>query len=177
MSRLCIFMVLITLMSSCGCQRQPKVKKKELTQHEANETLVGANKARLKIESQKIDAFVKRRNWEMEQTESGLRYFIYESGEEDVRPTDGSVAVIDYQVSLIDGTICYSSDSSGTKGFVVGKGEIEKGIDEGILLMNKGDKAKFILPSHLGYGLLGDEVKIPSHAVLVYDVTLIDIKK
>jgi FKBP-type peptidyl-prolyl cis-trans isomerase len=41
--------------------------------------------------------------------------------------------------------------------------------------MNKGDKAKFILPSHLGYGLMGDEVKIPSHAILVCDVSLIEI--
>ena len=151
------------------------MKKKELTQHEANESLIGANKARLKIESQKIDAFVKRRNWEMTSTESGLRYYIYESSKETQKPLEGEVAVINYEVSLTDGTICYSSDSSGTKGFIVGRGEIEKGIDEGILLMNKGDKAKFVLPSHLAYGLIGDEIMIPSHAILVYDVTLIEI--
>ena len=58
----------------------------------------------------------------------------------------GKTAVINYKVSLLDGTKCYSSDIDGTRGFTVGKAEIEKGIDEGILLMRVGDKSKFILP-------------------------------
>lgn len=170
-----IVLTLLAIVSVCGCQREPHIKKNEITQKQANEALIAANKARLKVESQKIDTYAKRRNWKMNKTESGLRYYIYKSGEKILKPSKGSVAVINYKISLMDGKICYSSDSSGTKGFTVGKGEIEKGIDEGILLMNKGDKAKFILPSHLGYGLLGDEIKIPSHAVLVYDVSLVDI--
>ncbi|HIN39955.1 MAG TPA: FKBP-type peptidyl-prolyl cis-trans isomerase, partial [Flavobacteriales bacterium] len=70
----------------------------------------------------------------------------------------------------------YSSDIDGTKGFVAGKGEVEDGLDEGVFYMQTGDKAKFILPSHLAYGLMGDGDKVPSHSVLVYDVELIDIK-
>ncbi|PCH88015.1 MAG: hypothetical protein COB88_04700 [Flavobacteriales bacterium] len=169
-------MTLVFLLFACACKREPEVAKKELTQHEANESLVGANKARLRMEGKKIDDYIKRRNWRMTETRSGLRYTIYEKNDNGLKPDSGQVAVINYEISLTDGTICYSSDSTGTKGFVIGKGEIEKGIDEGILLMNQGDKAKFILPSHLGYGLLGDAVMIPSHAILVYDVSLIEIR-
>ena len=43
--------------------------------------------------------------------------------------------------------------------------------------MKVGDKAKFIIPSHLAFGLLGDENKIPKRATLVYDVELIDVMK
>ena len=176
MSRLCVLMMVVVLLVSNGCIPEKPEKHNELTQQEANEALVGANKARLKIERKKMDDYANRRSWKMTETESGLRFFIYEQGEEDIKPDSGQVAVINYSVQLTDGTLCYSSDSTGTKGFVVGKGEIEKGIDEGILLMNKGDKAKFVLPSHLGHGLMGDELMIPSHAILVYDVSLIDIQ-
>ena len=174
--RLFFFMVITALLTSCGCKEENNpVQNKELTQQGANEALVGANKARLKLEHKKIDDYLKRRNWEMTETNSGLRYLIYEHNEGGMKADTGQVAVINYEIKLVDGTLCYSSDSTGTKGFTIGNGQIEKGIEEGVLLMNKGDKAKFILPSHLGYGLMGDEVKIPSHAILVCDVSLIEI--
>ncbi|MBL4752971.1 MAG: FKBP-type peptidyl-prolyl cis-trans isomerase [Flavobacteriales bacterium] len=175
MSHFIQLMILVVMVSSYGCKPKQPVQQKVLSQRAANEALVGANKVRLKLERKKIDAYIKRRRWDMTETESGLRYFIYEHGDADMKPQKGQIAVIDYQVRLTNGTLCYSSDSTGTKGFEIGKGEIERGIDEGIMLLNKGDKAKFVLPSHLAHGLLGDEVKIPSHAILVYDVSLIDI--
>ena len=175
MYRLVICGVMIAMFLSFGCKPERPVQKKVLTQRAANESLVGANKARLKLERKKIDAYINRRGWEMTETNSGLRYHIYEHGDSDMKPKKGQVAVIEYQVRLTNGKLCYSSDSTGTKGFEIGRGEIERGIDEGIMLLNKGDKAKFVLPSHLAYGLLGDEVKIPTHAILVYDVSLIDI--
>ena len=49
-------------------------------------------------------------------------------------------------------------------------------LEEGILLLKEGDRAKFIIPSHLAFGLLGDMKKIPAKAVLVYDIELIKIK-
>ena len=176
MLRLFFFMVITALFTSYGCNEENKpAQNKELTQQGANEALVGANKARLKLERKRIDNYLKRRNWEMTENSSGLRYLIYEHGDEGIQPDTGRVAVINYEIQLVDGTLCYSSDSTGTKGFTIGKGQIEKGIEEGVLLMHKGDRAKFILPSHLGYGLMGDEVKIPSHAILVCDVSLIEI--
>lgn len=175
--RLYLFMMSAGMFVACGCKDTDEVgKSTELTQQAANEVLVGANKERLRIEQRKMDAYQKRRNLEMEETPSGLRYLIYEHGSEALKVDTGQVAVINYEIKLTDGTLCYSSDSTGTKGFTIGKGQIEKGIEEGVLLMNKGDKAKFILPSHLGHGLLGDQVKIPSHAILVCDISLIEIR-
>ena len=39
-----------------------------------------------------------------------------------------------------------------------------------------GDKAKLIVPSHLGHGLLGDFDKVPPMRSLVIDIKLIGIK-
>jgi FKBP-type peptidyl-prolyl cis-trans isomerase len=43
------------------------------------------------------------------------------------------------------------------------------------MLMKEGEKAIFIIPSHLAFGLLGDENKIPKRATLVYDVELVQV--
>jgi len=175
--RLFLYVMSVGMFVTFGCkQKDEPVKSAELTQKAANEILVGANKERLKIEQKKMDAYQKRRKWDIEETPSGLRYLIYEHGSEALKVDTGQVAVINYEIKLTDGSVCYSSDSTGTKGFTIGKGQIEKGIEEGVLLMNKGDRAKFILPSHLGHGLMGDEVMIPSHAILVCDISLIDIR-
>ena len=54
---------------------------------------------------------------------------------------------------------------------------MEPGLEEGILFMCEGDRAKFILPSHRAFGLTDDQDKIPPKATLIYDVKLIKIKR
>jgi len=157
---------------SCSPEKKPD---KVLTMEQAQKSLIDANKARLKVENSKIEAYIKRRKWNMNQSGSGLRYMIYEKGGGD-QVDSGKTAIINYSMQLIDGTNCYSSEKYGTKGFTAGNGEVENGLDEGVFYLRVGDKAKFILPSHLGFGLMGDGNKIPSHSVLIYDVELLDIK-
>jgi len=85
------------------------------------------------------------------------------------------VANIKYKVSLLNGKVCYSSDSDGVKSFRIGQGGVELGLEIGILKLRVGDKAKFILPPNLGWGLIGDEKKIPSRSIIIYDVELIGL--
>jgi len=110
----------------------------------------------------------------MEVTESGLWYMVYEAGDGKMAE-QGDLVALEYSVSLLDGTLCYHSDESGPLNFVVGRGGVEAGLEEGILLLRVGDKARFILPPHLAYGLLGDENKIPARSVIIYDLTLTSV--
>jgi FKBP-type peptidyl-prolyl cis-trans isomerase len=55
-------------------------------------------------------------------------------------------------------------------------GQVIAGWDEGIMLLNKGDKARFVIPSDLGYGAQGAGGVIPPNATLIFDVELMDIK-
>ena len=150
--------------------------------NEHKESLIKANTIRVQKEDVEIDRFVKRHQWDMLETGTGLRYLIYyeEEGEEATTCLPdrqaGKTAVINFKISLLDGTVCYSSENDGPKKFTIGQGGVESGLEEGILLLKVGDKAKFILPSHLAYGLLGDGNKIPSHAVNIYNVELIELK-
>jgi len=86
------------------------------------------------------------------------------------------VVKINYKVSLLDGTIVYSSDSTGAMQFKLGKSDVAGGLQEGVKLLHEGDKAIFILPAHLAYGLTGDGDRIKHYATLVIDVELLKIE-
>ena len=60
--------------------------------------------------------------------------------------------------------------------FPLGQGNVIEGWDEGIALLKVGDKARFVIPSHLGYGSRGAGGVIPPNATLIFDVELMDVK-
>jgi FKBP-type peptidyl-prolyl cis-trans isomerase FkpA len=59
--------------------------------------------------------------------------------------------------------------------FILGQeGQIIKGIEKGISLMNEGAKTKFIIPSHLAFGSDGSSTGIvPPYTTVIYEVELI----
>lgn len=111
-----------------------------------------------------------------EQTESGLRYQIIQKGE-GVQPNSGQTVSVHYKGMFPDGT---EFDNSYKRGnpieFPVGTGQVIGGWDEGIQLLKVGDKARFVIPSHLAYGSRGAGGVIPPDATLVFDVELMDVK-
>ena len=109
----------------------------------------------------------------MKETSSGLWYAITPGAGRYKNVQTGMLVTLKYRVSLLNGNICYNSDSLGVKQFIVGKGGVESGLEEGILLLKQGDKALFIMPPHLAHGLQGDGNKIPQRAIIVYDVDLL----
>ncbi len=116
-----------------------------------------------------------RKSWKMTKTGSGLRYYIYENGEGE-SPVAGDIVQIEYKISLLDGTECYKTAADEFEELLVDKSNVETGIQEGLKKMKVGDKAKLIVPSHLGHGLIGDMDKIPPLNTLVIDVHLLGIK-
>jgi FKBP-type peptidyl-prolyl cis-trans isomerase FkpA len=130
------------------------------------------NKVLVQKEDEVIQNFIERRGWHMKETGSGLRYMIIKEG--NGQPVQaGKDVTISYRLSLLDGTLCYSSGEQGLKTFRVGQGGVEQGLEEGILLLHVGDEARFILPSHLAHGLLGDGNRIPARATVLYEVEVI----
>jgi FKBP-type peptidyl-prolyl cis-trans isomerase len=142
---------------------------------EQNISLEKVNRYLVIKEKEEIDYFIKRHKWDMMSTGTGLRYQIYEKGRGE-KVKEGDVITLKYKVYLMTGDLIYSSDSLGLKTFKVGKGGVESGLEEAVLCLNKGDKARLILPSHLAYGLKGDLNRIPKRTPIVYDIQVIDIK-
>ena len=106
-------------------------------------------------------------------TPSGLRYQIINPGNGD-SPKKGDTVKVHYKGMLLDETVFDSSYKRAQPiEFNVGIGQVIKGWDEGIMLLKKGDKAKFIIPSDLAYGEAGAGGVIPPNATLIFEVELL----
>ena len=111
-----------------------------------------------------------------DQTESGLLYKIIQKGD-GIKPQKGQNVSVHYKGMFAEGGVFDDSYKRGNPiEFPIGMGNVIPGWDEGILLLNKGDKARFVIPSHLAYGEAGAGGVIPPNATLVFDVELMDIK-
>lgn len=169
-----IFIFLITGLISFSCKNN--VADKRIDQSEINEKFMLMNRKLIENESKKINDFIKARSFNTTLTGTGLRYQIYKHGNGEKPGVFSDVEII-YKVFLLDGTLCYSSDSSSPTKIRLGVGEQVRGLEEGILLMLPGDKARLILPSHLAYGMSGDQGKIPPGSALFYEVELLKTLK
>jgi FKBP-type peptidyl-prolyl cis-trans isomerase FkpA len=164
-----ISLLLVQLSCNSGNDRGVKTNKPN---HQ--ETLLKINHYLIGKDDDIIKGYLKRHHWEMSTSPTGLWYMIYRNGNGRHAKT-GKLATLKYKVWLLDGKLCYSSDSLGQKKVRIGKGTVEKGLEEGLLLLRVGDKARFIMPPHLADGLLGDENMIPPRSIILYDVELVQI--
>ena len=140
-----------------------------------SDALVGANRILVEKDRARIESFAERKGWEMQESQTGLWSQIYEKGKGPAAQK-GMLVTLKYTLSLMDGTVCYSSDSLGYKQFRIGSGGVESGLEEGVLILEEGDRARFILPPHMAHGLTGDGDKIPPRSIIVYDVEVIKLE-
>ena len=111
-----------------------------------------------------------------DETPSGLRYQIIQKGE-GKKATKGALVSVHYKGQLLDGTVFDSSYKRKEPiDFNVGTGQVISGWDEGIQLLQVGDKARFVIPSNLAYGSAGAGGVIPPDATLIFDVELMAVK-
>jgi len=110
------------------------------------------------------------------ETASGLRYQILQKGT-GKQATKGAGVSVHYKGQLLDGTVFDSSYKRKEPiDFNVGVGQVIAGWDEGIQLLQVGDKARFVVPSNLAYGAAGAGGVIPPDATLIFDVELMGVK-
>lgn len=106
---------------------------------------------------------------------SGLMWIVRRPGTGTATPTYGSVAIVDYDLRLLDGTLIDSSVKDGSPLTIpVGVGRVIKGWDEALMMMKRGEKMTIIVPHWLAYGIAGSPPKIPPYATLVFDIELRD---
>ena len=108
-------------------------------------------------------------------TESGLKYIVIKKGSGD-KAISGKAVEVHYTGMLTNGKVFDSSIERGEPiEFILGEGQVIKGWDEGIALMNVGDRMRLIIPPDLGYGEKGAGDVIQPNATLIFDVELISV--
>ncbi|MGB0897293.1 MAG: peptidylprolyl isomerase [Flavobacteriaceae bacterium] len=142
---------------------------------EAFRTFEGAREKRLAEAKAAAEAELEQLASGFDKTDSGLRYQILQKGT-GVKAAKGKQVSVHYKGQLSDGTVFDSSYKRKEPiDFQLGVGQVISGWDEGISLLNVGDKARFVIPSHLAYGERGAGGVIPPGATLIFDVELMAV--
>jgi FKBP-type peptidyl-prolyl cis-trans isomerase len=103
------------------------------------------------------------------ETASGLQYKVLTPGQDESKPTDQDIALINYEGRLVDGT-SFDKSAQPTPMPVAG---VVPGFAEGLKLMARGAKYRFWIKPELGYGSEASG-PIPANSVLVFDVEMLD---
>ncbi|PBQ34980.1 peptidylprolyl isomerase [Sphingobacteriaceae bacterium] len=110
-------------------------------------------------------------------TASGLRTMIEKTGE-GAAIKQADKVVLHCTGTLIDGTKFWSSYDGEGKPLEVSLGvspRLIPGMEEGIMLLKQGGKAKLIIPPNIGYGERGQPPVIPGNSWLVFDVEVLKV--
>jgi FKBP-type peptidyl-prolyl cis-trans isomerase len=124
---------------------------------------------------------VTKEGYDVDTTELGTYYVVYEEGEPDSEyPTEGDTITIDYTGYYTDGNIFDSSkdyfeDGKWTFKYLDPEIGLIPGMSDGLAIMKKGAKYDLIVPSSLAYGATGQGM-VPAYTTLIFTVTLHDIK-
>ena len=143
---------------------------------EAFRTFEGSREKRLAKEKARAKAELDKISAGFLETASGLRYQMIQKGN-GKQAFKGAKVSVHYKGQLTNGMVFDESYKRKQPiDFTVGVGQVIEGWDEGILLLQEGDKARFVIPSNLGYGSRGAGGVIPPDATLIFDVELMKVK-
>src|SRR5512133_1933724 len=110
MARSLFLLISIAAFFSCG-RNSPDTGN---TAKPGKNDLEAMNRFLVEKDRERIINFIERKDLSMNETSSGLWYGITNQGEgENLRENDK--VVFDYECSLLDGTVCYSSKVNGPK--------------------------------------------------------------
>jgi peptidyl-prolyl cis-trans isomerase A (cyclophilin A) len=109
---------------------------------------------------------------------SGLYYLIENPGEGAVMKP-GDVVTVHCTGTLLNGTKFWSSHDGQGQPLVMPIGanppRLIPGMEEGIMLLKQGGKAKLVIPPNMGYGERGSPPVIPPNSWLRFDVEVVKI--
>jgi len=121
-------------------------------------------------------------------TATGLKYIVTKPSALR-KPLAGDTVLVNYTGSLVNGQVFDTSDEKAAQAagvaqpgrpyqpieVVLGQGRVIPGWEEGLALLHEGSKAKFIVPSKLGYGEQG-QGPIPPYSTLIFDLEIVKVK-
>jgi FKBP-type peptidyl-prolyl cis-trans isomerase len=167
MSKSSFTFVIILCISLLSCKKQnPQLpSNKVVIDNSTSEALLAINQNLAIKEDSLLEIYVKKVNRTFIKNELGFWYKIEQAGN-GKKLRDKSSCNFSYKLLSINGKFI----KQGNEKIVLGKKQIVDGLEEGIKLIHYGDSATFIIPWYLGYGMKGDEPRVPPYTSIMYQI-------
>lgn len=158
-----------------GC-KQPQEARKPVSHSSGSfmKQSIARNKKIIAGEEEQIKAIIKSDTAKKYIASKKGYWYYYESRNltDTITPKKGDIAFFEYELKDLQGNIIYSKEELEPQIYKVDKQEIMMGLRDGIKLMRKKEKVRFLFTSHMGYGYHGDNNKIGTNQPLFCTVTL-----
>lgn len=168
---------LVWLALACSGQDEQVQKERRPSVQEMREQRIQAQRDFLQKEEASIQQYVADRSLNMERSGSGLYYQIERDSSNLEDLTEGDLITYSYAVFLLNGRALYSSEQDGLGRLVLNKQDAIIGLHQALDRMTLGDTGRFIIPSHLAYGVAGDQKNVPPLTALEYHLKILNVEQ
>jgi len=170
-----LFSTLLCAITISGCREKGTgsvitTDKKPAEDKEA--PYIEGNKKILHWEDEEMNLFIKRYQWDMQRTGTGMYVQILEPGQGDTFQ-EGDDITLKCKTFLLSGEMVYDSDKDGLKVFKVARSEEIEALHEAALMLRPGARARLVIPSHLAYGVSGDGNRINGRVPIAMTVEVV----
>lgn len=170
------FVILLLMLSCAGPEPRKPVQTKSGSFFKAS---IERSKNLLKLEEKKIQDIIKTDSLKhYSHTASGSWYhYLAVNDSTDYKPKTDDLVLLTYDLLTLENDTLYSQEEIGVVSYKVDKQDLFIGLRNAIKLLKEGEKATFLFPSSLGYGIHGDGDRIGISIPLKSTVHIIKIDK
>ena len=128
-------------------------------------------------EKKKLDKYMADSSISAQLIGNGMYYIKLRDGK-GLTPDSGNVALLNYKGNFLNGRCFDFFYESQPFEYMVGQeDQLIKGLEIGVRRMHEGERAKFIIPSHLAFGNAGTANGIvPPFTTVIYEVELLKVQ-
>lgn len=167
---------LLLLLSLSQCSGQGENQATERRQPNQEERM-DARRSFVEKEKSSIELYLADRNLDMQRSGTGLFYQVDRHERDTLQVESGDRVLYHYQIYLLNGTLLYASAEGQPAALQVDREDAIIGLHEALKYLSLGDSGRFVIPSHLAYGISGDQNKVPPLTALHYDLQVVAIEK
>lgn len=171
------FIIILFAGISCECSSKQSRQDHPAQRPMTGEERMEAQRAFLKRERESIEAYIKDRNLDVERAGNGMYYSIIKDSSAAQIVESEDVVEYAYEISMLNGSLLFTSRQLGNGRLKIDKEDAEIGLHESLKKLGLGDEGLFILPSHLAFGVAGDQDRVPPKTALVYELKVLNIQK
>ena len=167
-----IIFLMVSIFFSCRNEK-PQIPFNKRPPDMTKENLLEMNRVLAELEKKNIAEYIAKTDTSFKQSSSTFWYKIENGGNGELLKR-GDKVHIRFNLSLLDGSLCYTPDNKGDQTITIGRYDINRGLDEALLTLREGGRGKFIIPADLAFGIIGDQDCIGSKQTVIYDILSVE---